>query len=404
MDSYDKPITQGIVKTYTGNRFEIGYFIRSIINEMFTDGNVVYPIINRSVLPAKAMFNEVLNVWHTGCYSRTDHVYPRNVWGYDSERVYNMSHLDFIDVAEDNHRPINEKFAHISNYTYGYEFETSNGTIPGEECHNKRLIPLFDGSISGYEYVTPVISALNLPERLHEAVTTIRKYTATDKECSIHMHVGGFNPTILSVTKLLKYWFQFQYEIAKYLPYYVYNTELFKASEKSYCKPYGRINDFAKFYKQATGNVLEDDDSLYLDNRYDISEDHKWTVSYRYFNMNIIHLISGSSHKTVEFRFFSPFAKYEELELFTTILTVFLRYVEAHLNDTNPRYKVPIKTMLKEFFDNDMVNKIMYKLNLMSNAMKMSYNFKDYACLDHRIKDYMLDDEQYKKSLFLCVE
>ena len=77
-------------------------------------------------------------------------------------------------------------------YSFGLEFETSNGIIPEEICFADGLIPLRDGSISGNEYSTVVLQGHKGFNLLYQQLETLRKYTRFDKECSLHIHFGGF--------------------------------------------------------------------------------------------------------------------------------------------------------------------------------------------------------------------
>ena len=75
----------------------------------------------------------------------------------------------------------------------GFEFETSAGIIPEEIALRDGLVPLRDGSISGLEYssvvLTPDNDGLSL---LKQQLETLRQYTSFNKECALHIHFGKF--------------------------------------------------------------------------------------------------------------------------------------------------------------------------------------------------------------------
>ena len=75
--------------------------------------------------------------------------YMRN---YPVEIVYNLSKLDLdeFSIPEVDEDPIYKEL----DFTIGLEFETSVGNIPWMDLHENALIPLYDGSITGHEYVT----------------------------------------------------------------------------------------------------------------------------------------------------------------------------------------------------------------------------------------------------------
>jgi hypothetical protein len=77
-------------------------------------------------------------------------------------------------------------------YSFGFEFETSGGNIPLEELYRTGLMPLRDGSISGHEYTTiPLVGDFGLSV-LENQINLLNKYTIIDKECSMHIHLGGY--------------------------------------------------------------------------------------------------------------------------------------------------------------------------------------------------------------------
>ena len=77
-------------------------------------------------------------------------------------------------------------------YTFGLEFETSMGYIPEDICFRDGLIPLRDGSISGLEYSTVVLNGNDGLSLLKQELESLKEYTAFNKECSLHIHLGGF--------------------------------------------------------------------------------------------------------------------------------------------------------------------------------------------------------------------
>ena len=78
--------------------------------------------------------------------------------------------------------------SHFLNFTFGLEFETSQGYVPEDICFRDGLIPLRDGSISGIEYSTVVLSRNEGLALLEQQVESLKKYTDFNKDCSIHIH------------------------------------------------------------------------------------------------------------------------------------------------------------------------------------------------------------------------
>ena len=77
-------------------------------------------------------------------------------------------------------------------YTFGLEFETSQGYVPEDVCYRDGLIPLRDGSITGPEYSTVILKGGEGLSLLHQQIETLKEYTNFNKECSLHVHLGGY--------------------------------------------------------------------------------------------------------------------------------------------------------------------------------------------------------------------
>ena len=323
----------------------------------------------------------------------------RRYWGYVTPQCYNFSKVD-ISYYKSNTFKSNQMMKDLFPYIYGFEFETNSGAIPGHDCYDSNLVPLFDGSITGYEYVTTPLNSKHILDSIRNHISLLNKYTTFNKNCSIHIHIGGFPVTIDSVKLLLKHWYKFQNIIQSYLPYYVYNTENFKSSGKSYCQKIGVFN-LASFYHKFTGNNLIDDNSLFLDNQYDDQENHKWTVLGRYFNMNIMHLISGKDHKTIEFRFLHPTKSIVELQLWTIILSAFVKYVADCYKSEKFNTIITLDKVLN-ILPINLKDNIEQKLEILKHLSKLQINRYDFAGINNELKESYFDVTNFNNDL--CVD
>lgn len=304
--------------------------------------------------------------------------YMRN---YPVEIVYNLSKLDLneFSIPEVNEDPIYKEL----NFTIGLEFETSVGNIPWADLHENALIPLYDGSITGHEYVTLPLIPKQYP-LIKKYIELLKYYTGYNKDCSIHIHFGGFPINMECIDRLVKCWDYFQNMLLEYIPKYSYQVERYKSNGKAYNKPLS-IRDLRRFIYQATGNIIESDSDLYLPNEYDRTEERKWNVAGRYYNMNIMHLVSGEDHKTVEFRFIRPTYHYDEIKTYILVLGGFLKWV---MRDNGKIKSIP--QMIQEVYSPEISKVILHNLNVFKHLTKMQVNHMDFAGLS-----------DYKKDLFL---
>lgn len=360
------------------NVYELGYFEESMYNfPIAIDGRIVFGMDYR-------LYKHILQWNNSNGYYTLDNdfnnhkSFSKYMKLYPVNTVYNLSklNLDEFSIPEIKKDSIFNDF----NFTIGLEFETSAGNIPWIDLHENALVPLYDGSITGHEYVT-------LPLK-HNQFSIIKKYlellefyTDYDNNCSIHIHFGGFPINIESIKKLVFYWKSFQYMLLDYIPVYSYSVEMYKSNGKAYNKPLN-ITNLSRWIRNTTGNIVNNDSDLYLPNQYDKNEERKWNVEGRYFNMNIMHLIAGEEHKTVEFRFIRPTYHYDELKTYILVLGGFLQWVIRDNGEINS-----IPQMIKEIYPEDTSKIILHNLMVFKHLTKMQINHRDYGGLDDYKKD-----------------
>ena len=325
------------------------------------------------------------------CYT-TDPILANNIitnskhtFNYPIERCYNFSKL-YLKPKDIKLVP-DEEFVYIKDFTFGLEYETCGGNIPWLRCIDTNLVPLYDGSINGHEYVTFPLTYVDLPV-IKQHLKLLEKYTFYDKNCSLHIHFGNFPINNSCIDRLCKFWYHFQWSISKYIPEYSYYVERYKSNGKAYNKPFPCIRSLSAFYKRFTGNEYNDDQSFYLPNSYDSTEERKWEVHGRYFNMNIMHLISGDTHKTVEFRFLRPTTDYSEIKWYLLILSAFLKYV---INSKDSNYKkITVDKVIDFTFPEDIADKLKSEGRKLYHLHKVQLSYCDPGGVN-----------QYRKEIYL---
>lgn len=138
-------------------------------------------------------------------------------------------------------------------YTFGLEFETSQGYVPEDVCYRDGLIPLRDGSITGPEYSTVVLKGEEGLSLLHQQVETLKEYTNFNKECSLHVHLGGYPlkpDTIFNLYLVCK---SIESELECILPALTFNSSKYKDNGKDYCKKLSLYDSFEDMYLHLVG-------------------------------------------------------------------------------------------------------------------------------------------------------
>lgn len=373
-------LTRGIVYICK-NYIEFGYFKSSPDNVPILHEHTVLFLdnINNCIVPiywnnAKGVY--VLN----STESNNIIIDSKQNFFYPIKRCYNFSKLDLIPRPyADN---IDKEFLFLKGFTFGLEYETSGGNIPWLDCLKYNLVPLYDGSIRGHEYVTFPLQYNELSV-IQKHLRILECYTVYDKDCSLHIHIGGFPITYDKIEALCKSWNHFQKVLGLYIPEWSYYVERYKSNGKAYNKVFPKILKLNSFYEKFTGNVYIDEKSFLLDNKHDMYEERKWEVHGRYFNMNIMHLISGKEHKTVEFRFLRPTTNYYEIKWYLLVLAAFVKYVK---DVDNIKYgNLSLENILYHTYSENITHKLLEEGEKLYQFHKHQINYRDYAGLDKHL-------------------
>lgn len=376
-------LVKGIV--HIGTYVEFGYFEPLPTNIPLLYGDTLYFVQRVECIHSSIYWSN-----SQGCYTldkdleNNCKLCSKHIFNYPIKRSYNFSKLGLkpkeILVKYDS------DYEFIRQFTFGFEYETSVGNVPWLVLQDLNLVPLYDGSITGHEYVTFPLTYEKLPI-VKNHLNVLEHYTNFDKNCSLHVHFGNFPINQEDIVRLVKLWRYFQWDLAKYLPYWSYAVENYKSNGKAYNKPLA-ISNLVSFYERYTGNRFEDNNSFYLPNVYDANEIRKWEVQGRYYNMNIMHLISGKEHKTVEFRFLSPTTNYDEIKWYILVLGAFLRYV---IESKTRVYKdISVQKVITYVFPKDLSDKLLLEGKKLCNLRKIQINSKDFSGTNRYLKDLYL--------------
>lgn len=253
----------------------------------------------------------------------------RGIFPYNFSRRYEA--IESFGIFKNKQQIINEKEFPLSKhlrYTFGLEFETSEGIVPENLCFRDGLIPLRDGSITGLEYSTVVLKGNEGLNLLAQQVETLKKYTVFNKECSLHIHLGGFPLTDKSLFRLYKLCLHLQNtgELASLLPPLTFRTSAYKNSGKDYCRPLPEYRDFKDLYYALVGEPFLG--SFEQPHPNDPSRNQKWHIPTRYYWINFINAFCYKVNKTIEFRFLRPTYNLRKILVWMYIMNAILAFSE----------------------------------------------------------------------------
>ena len=171
------------------------------------------------------------------------------------------------------------KLSEYLKYTFGLEFETSMGYIPEDLCFRDGLIPLRDGSISGLEYSTVVLKGNEGLSLLKQELKTLKEYTAFNKECSLHIHLGGFPLDPDAIFRAQTLCRLLESNISEMVPALTFRSSAYKENGKDYCLKLPSYRDFKSMYRALVGRPFLGD--LTQPHPNDIERRAKWRIPTR---------------------------------------------------------------------------------------------------------------------------
>lgn len=290
-------------------------------------------------------------------------------------------------ILEDNKFPISKYF----DYTFGLEFETSTGIIPEEICFRDGLIPLRDGSISGNEYSTVVMKGNEGFNLLYQQLKTLRKYTRFDKECSLHIHIGGFPLNPDKILSLYNLCYALQYQFKNVLPAYTFNTAKYKSSGKDYCKLLPRsFEDFNSYYQFFTGTRFFGD--LQQAHPHDVERTRKWQIHERYYWANLLNLICYRVNKTMEFRMLRPTYNLEKILFWMYVFNAIMKFAENY--NVTKDFDINIERVLNIIYPKDLAEQLIinfYKCDVCSSEQR---KYGDYIGSRLDIEEEFFDKDK----------
>lgn len=244
------------------------------------------------------------------------------------EAIENFSNFKDKQIIKDTETEY--QLSNYLNYSFGLEFETSQGYIPEDVCYKDGLIPLRDGSISGVEYSTVVLDGNEGISLLHQQLETLKEYTSFNKECSLHIHFGKYPLNSEKIFNLYTTCKGIESELEKILPKYTFHSSYYKDNEKDYCKKLPLYFCFNNMYESIVGRRFFGD--FTQPHPCDVERRRKWNIDPRYVWCNFVNALCYNVNKTIEFRFLRPTYNFKKIILWLYLFNGILEYSERYFN------------------------------------------------------------------------
>jgi len=364
-----------IIQTEGHTFLEFGWFTPGPDNIILYDerSGDVYDCINKDICD-DLIFSNKIGYYIIKPQRKIDVYEHQNIRGhgaypYRINREYEA--MKSFDIFKNNQRVVSPKSFKLSKflkYTFGVEFETSEGYIPQDICYRDGLIPLRDGSITGIEYSTVVLSGETGLNLLKQQCETLAEHCSFNKNCALHIHFGGYpiNETAIFILYRLLYWIQG--DIEKFIPPYSFQTSRYKDNGKDYCLPIPFFQTFDELYLYMSCDHSKYMGDLYQAHPCDIERARKWEIHSRYHNFNFVNMLFYKTCKTLELRFLRPSFNFDKIYLWIAIFNGILQFAEQEAQyftlkdiEENPRkyQKIGIMSILETVYDDEMLDYIL---------------------------------------------
>lgn len=275
-------------------------------------------------------------------------------------------------------------------YTFGLEFETSQGYIPESICFRDGLIPLRDGSISGLEYSTVILEGDDGLSLLKQQIETLKRYTNFNKECSLHIHFGNFPLDPDKMFRLYRLCKILENSISRLVPTYTFCSGRYKDNGKDYCKELPSYRSFNQMYEHLVGRKFFGDFTQPHPN--DIRREAKWRIPTRYFWVNFINALCYTVNKTIEFRLLRPTYNFNKILLWIYIFNAILKYAESDMSLSNIER---IEDIIKAIYDEDLGEEILLGITRLQILRINQERNNDFSGQDVSLENRLFDSVSY---------
>jgi hypothetical protein len=275
----------------------------------------------------------------------------------------------------------------LTDKTFGFEFETSNGFIPERKLYSHGLIPLRDGSlrhdgIEPFEFTTIPLKGNDGVNNIVNIAELLNKYTEINKQCALHVHIGGYKQSAEFVVGFHRLMLRIQDELYSMFPKNYRFTSENGFKQKDYCAPIKNI----KILKN--GSVV--DNFLKIHNFYcngmesfkgfgatahpmDRDQRHKWQIDLRYYLVNIVPFIWGGSG-TIEWRLHSPTLNVDKIINWLFITNGILAFTEKNkkfLAEFNDLRDINLASILSSVYSDELSAKLINYISWRKNYMTL---------------------------------
>lgn len=275
-------------------------------------------------------------------------------------KIYNLENLDIYYDSLVN--PVKNPLF----YPIGFEFETSNGELDEEYLQTLGVYKIYDGSITGHEYVSIPYTTDTLGNYF-EFLNYASIFTSIDKYCSIHINIGVGLYDSLFLVGLYKLYLRLQDEIDLLIPSYKKDFMFLASKRKDHCKnlPYIHNIDEEKILQAIFGT------SNLRSIRSNIESIAKYNQIWRYYALNFTKYVNNKG--VLEFRILPSIYAHKYNFFFIYLFQALVKYAKNNYTKiVDNKIKIELEDVL-DIYPDDLKSEL---VNLMKSLKDLFFKLK----------------------------
>lgn len=229
----------------------------------------------------------------------------------------------------------------LEELTFGFEIESSDGEIIENIVNQFKFVKLYDGSITGHEFVSIPLKVDNF-HYVEQFCNLLQKACIKNMFCSTHIHLGGIPYSPENFTSIFSLFKRLEHEIHAIVPPYKKSLNYFVNKRnnglgeiKDHCKylpdhvdlalgsknPKGFTQQLAQYFSNGRNIDLS---HLGTTKYKDLFEGRKWNLN-RYFFVNFVNYLF-KKEGTIEFRLLESTFCFENILYWLLLNVAIVKY------------------------------------------------------------------------------
>jgi hypothetical protein len=264
----------------------------------------------------------------------------------------------------------------LSGLTFGFELESSDGEILESVVNQYKFVRLYDGSITGHEFVSVPLASDNF-DYVKQFCFLLQKACTKNMFCSTHVHIGGIEFSAENFTSIFSLFKRLEHEIHALVPPYKKQISYFAQKRNS---GLGDMKDHCKYlpdhislveaarnptlftkqvaqYFAGGGSLRINTEALGTDHYKNLFDTRKWNLN-RYFFVNFVNYLF-KKNGTIEFRLLESTFCFENILFWTLMNVAVMKYaIKEKKRVFDRKEKITLEDCVHRIYNNEVAEKV----------------------------------------------